>query len=75
MPAQIQRDGRSISKQVDYPKGDPRNPLNDEDLAQKFRRLSSRALASKQQDAVIPIALNLRRHPLSELFDACRTCV
>jgi len=69
------RDGRSISKQVDYPKGDPRNPLNDEDLAQKFRRLSSRALASKQQDAVIPIALNLRRHPLSELFDACRTCV
>ena len=66
------RDGRSVSKQVDYPKGDPRNPLSDEDLAKKFRGLSSRALTSQQQDAAIAIALDLRSHELRELFDACR---
>jgi 2-methylcitrate dehydratase len=65
------RDGRTISKQVDYPKGDPRNPLTDDDLAQKFRRLSAKALSAGQQDAAIAIALDLRRHALRELFAAC----
>ena len=66
------RDGRTISKQVDYPKGDPRNPLTDDDLAQKFRRLSAKALSVAHQDAAITVALDLRRHELPELFDACR---
>jgi 2-methylcitrate dehydratase len=66
------RDGRTVSQQVDYPKGDPRNPLSDEDLGRKFRSLSSRALTSQQQDAAIAIALDLRRHALQDLFAACR---
>jgi 2-methylcitrate dehydratase PrpD len=65
------RDGRTISKQVDYPKGDPRNPLTDDDLAQKFRRLSAKALSAGRQDAAIAIALGLSRRALRELFDAC----
>ena len=64
------RDGRTLSKQVDYPMGDPRNPLTDADLAEKFRHLSVRALTSTQQDAAISIALDLRGHTLRELFDA-----
>ena len=66
------RDGRTLVKQVDYPKGDPRNPLTDEEIAQKFRRLASMALSPRQQDATIRIALDVRRHALPQLFDACR---
>jgi 2-methylcitrate dehydratase len=65
------RDESSVSQQVDYPKGDPRSPLSDDDLAKKFRRLSVKALSVQQQNAVLSIALNLRRHSLRELFDAC----
>ena len=28
-------DGRELEKQLDYPKGDPRNPLTDADIADK----------------------------------------
>lgn len=65
------RDGRTIAKQVDYPRGDPRDPLTDADLAGKFRRLAARSLSPQQQDAAIGIALDLRRHGLRALFDAC----
>ena len=65
------RDGRTITKQVDYPKGDPRNPLTDDELAQKLCRLSARALSTAQQDATIAVALGLSRHSLRELFAAC----
>ncbi len=65
------RDGRTISKQYDYPKGDPRNPLTDEDLARKFRNLSAHALSARQQDDAISIGLDLHRQGLRRLLDAC----
>jgi len=33
-------DGRTFSKQIDYPKGDPRNPLTDEEIAGKMAALA-----------------------------------
>src|SRR5262249_4144341 len=39
MPAIVElttRDGRKLSKQVDYQKGDPRNPFTREDFVNKF---------------------------------------
>jgi 2-methylcitrate dehydratase len=65
------RDGRSISREFDYPKGDPRNPLTDDDLARKFRRLSANALSPRQQDEVVSIALGLHRHDPGKLIAAC----
>ena len=32
------RDGRGLAKQLDYPKGDPRNPLTDAEIAGQVRR-------------------------------------
>jgi len=32
-------DGRELEKQLDYPKGDPRNPLTDAEIADKFAAL------------------------------------
>jgi len=34
------RDGRLLAKQLDYPKGDPRNPLTDAEIAGKFAALA-----------------------------------
>jgi 2-methylcitrate dehydratase len=33
-------DGREVEKQLDYPKGDPRNPLTDDEISGKFRALA-----------------------------------
>ncbi|MEX1308823.1 MAG: MmgE/PrpD family protein [Candidatus Sulfomarinibacteraceae bacterium] len=33
-------DGRELTEQLDYPKGDPRNPLTDEEIAGKFTALA-----------------------------------
>ena len=33
-------DGREFEKQLDYPKGDPRNPLTDDEIAGKFSALA-----------------------------------
>ena len=33
-------DGRTLEKRLDYPKGDPRNPLTDEEIAGKFSALA-----------------------------------
>jgi 2-methylcitrate dehydratase len=34
------RDGRRLARQLDYPKGDPRNPLTDAEIAGKFAALA-----------------------------------
>jgi 2-methylcitrate dehydratase len=33
-------DGRQVARQLDYPKGDPRNPLSDDEIAGKFSALA-----------------------------------
>jgi 2-methylcitrate dehydratase len=37
-------DGRELSRQLDYPKGDPRNPLTDEEVEGKFDALAAPVL-------------------------------
>ena len=64
-------DGTTVSKEVSFPKGDPRDPLTDDDIALKFRRLSGKVLPQAKQDRAIAIALHLRSHTLSDLISAC----
>jgi len=49
-------DGRSFTKQLDYPKGDPRNPLSDAEIEEKFGALAdgvlSKSAQSKLKDAI-----------------------
>jgi 2-methylcitrate dehydratase len=42
-------DGRTLSKQLDYPKGDPRNPLSDAEVEEKFAALAEGVLSSGRQ--------------------------
>src|SRR3974377_101369 len=47
---QIQtRDGRSLQKQLDFPKGDPRNPLTDQEIEEKFAALADGVLSKPAQ--------------------------
>jgi 2-methylcitrate dehydratase len=43
------RDGNSYSKQLDFPKGDPRNPLTDSEIEEKFSALADGVLSSGAQ--------------------------
>jgi 2-methylcitrate dehydratase len=42
-------DGREFTKQLDYPKGDPRNPLKDTEIEAKFEALAEGVLSKTAQ--------------------------
>ncbi len=52
-------DGRTFSKQLDYPKGDPRNPLTDQEIDEKFAALSEGVLSTEAQRRVKEAVWNL----------------
>jgi 2-methylcitrate dehydratase len=54
-------DGRNLSKQLDYPKGDPRNPLSDAEIEEKFRALAEGVLSAKAQAKLIDAIWNLEK--------------
>jgi 2-methylcitrate dehydratase PrpD len=53
--------GKEYSAYVDIPKGDPRNPLTDEELESKFRSLASSALSKPKVDLLIKSIWNLEK--------------
>ena len=54
-------DGRSFTKQLDYPKGDPRNPLTDQEIEEKFSALAEDVLSPGAQRRVKEAVWNLER--------------
>jgi 2-methylcitrate dehydratase len=50
------KDGRELERRLDYPKGDPRNPMTDAELDEKFDALAapvcSAAQAARMKDAI-----------------------
>lgn len=65
------RDGRKLTKELPYPKGDYRSPFSDDELADKFRSLSALVLTREQQAIAIKRALDFSRGSIRELIDAC----
>ena len=53
------RSGQHLVCRVDYPKGDPRDPLTDVQLRQKFSALAEGVLPSAAQEALIELIDNL----------------
>jgi 2-methylcitrate dehydratase len=45
----VTTDGQSFSKQLDFPKGDPRNPLTDQEVEEKFAALAEGVLSEGAQ--------------------------
>jgi 2-methylcitrate dehydratase len=46
-------DGRRLQRQLDYPKGDPRNPLSDREVEEKFDALAEPVLSKAARRLVI----------------------
>ena len=55
------KDGRSLKKQLDFPKGDPRNPLTDQEVEEKFAALADGVLSAGAQKQVRETVWNLER--------------
>jgi 2-methylcitrate dehydratase len=54
-------DGRSFSEQLDYPKGDPRNALTDQEIEEKFAALAEGVLTSGAQKKLKDALWNLEK--------------
>ena len=52
-------DGREFTKQLDYPKGDPRNPLTDREVEAKFESLAEGVLSKTAQKKLKDAIWNL----------------
>ncbi len=54
-------DGRVFTKQLDYPKGDPRNPLSDAEVEEKFAALAEGVLSQGAQKKLKDAIWNLEK--------------
>ena len=52
-------DGKSLKGSSDYPKGDPENPLTEEELFQKFKDLTEGLLSASTADGIVERVMNL----------------
>ena len=64
------KDGTQHTSHVDYPKGDPENPVNWEETVEKFRFMSGYHSGRVEQDKIIELVSNLEKlQDLSELIN------
>ena len=54
-------DGRIFENQLDYPKGDPRNPLTDQEIEEKFEALADPVMSRTAQKKLKVAIWNLER--------------
>ena len=54
-------DGKEFTRQLDYPKGDPRNPLSDKEVEEKFAALAEGVLSPARQRQVIEAVWKLEK--------------
>jgi 2-methylcitrate dehydratase len=70
------KNGREFSKQLDYPKGDPRNPLTDKEVEEKFEALAGPVMTAEARRRVIDAIWSLEKQTsvraLMQLFRADR---
>jgi 2-methylcitrate dehydratase len=55
------KDGQTFTRQLDYPKGDPRNPLTDTEIEEKFAALAEGVLSKSAQKKVKDAVWNLEK--------------
>jgi len=66
-------DGREFTKQIDFPKGDPRNPLTDAEIEEKFDALAEPVLSDDRRKQVKEAIWTLERHEsISDLMHLLR---
>jgi 2-methylcitrate dehydratase len=64
---------REFEKRLDFPKGDPRNPLSDSEIEEKFTALADPVMSKSAQDVVKDAVWNLEKVPsISALMELLR---
>jgi len=67
-----EKSGKIYTESVDYPKGDPENPVTREELLKKFYTLSTKAISRTQAESLADSILNLEKlsdmNQLSKLY-------
>lgn len=64
------KDGKEYSEYLEYPKGDPREPMTMEDLENKFNALSTSLLDSNRQSEIKEIIFNCEKYSAKEFMQA-----
>jgi 2-methylcitrate dehydratase len=63
-------DGKEFTKQVDYPKGDPRNPLTDAEVEEKYEALAEPVLSADKRKKIKDAVWGLDKlSTITELMD------
>ena len=65
------KDGRTITEQVNDPKGHPNNPMTREEVERKFRLLTSSSLEESQTDEIFDYVWGIEKREVPPLFDLC----
>ncbi len=72
----VTRDGRRITKRIDYSKGMPENPMSEEEVKSKFTSLAGCALGAAQAQQVLAelddVFAASSVAPLAELLGCCQ---
>lgn len=55
----LTRDGKRYVYRVDYPKGDPKNPMSEEGIVDKFRNLALRSIEKEAAEEVVRRVMKL----------------
>lgn len=64
------RAGQRHAVRVDFPKGDPKNPMSQEEVVAKFRNLATPALSEEQREKMAEACLHLERFDnMATFFD------
>jgi 2-methylcitrate dehydratase len=65
------KDGRTLTEQVDDPKGHPNNPMTREEVEAKFRRLTARFLKEAEAHEITDFVWNLEKRRVATLGELC----
>lgn len=63
------KDGREFSEYLEYPKGDPREPMTMEDLENKFNGLSADVLDIKRQEEIKDLIFNCEKESAKDFME------
>lgn len=63
------KDGKEFSEYLEYPKGDPREPMTIEDIENKFKALSQNLLSDKRQNEIKKAIFECENFSTSEFME------
>ncbi len=66
------KDGRMFEEYLEYPKGDPREPMTMEDLDNKFKALSERLLSADRQKAIKDIVFSCQNMTANAFMESLK---